>query len=95
MSSRLFPGLLASCSADRFVEGHSTDFNASSMSTVSSWRYTIQPSTDSATATTMAGGRQCDPADGGVEHDFVGWHFSDDVSVQPFAEAVSGEYAQQ
>lgn len=95
MSSRLFPGLLASCSADRFVEGHSTDFSASSMSTVSSWRYTIQPSTDSATATTMAGGRQCDPADGGVEHDFVGWHFGDDVSVQPFAEAVSGEYAQQ
>lgn len=43
----------------------------------------------------MAGGRQCDPADGGVEHDFVGWHFGDDVSVQPFAEAVSGEYAQQ
>lgn len=55
MSSRLFPGLLASCSADRFVEGHSTDFNASSMSTVSSWRYTIQPSTASTTATTMAG----------------------------------------
>lgn len=95
MSSRLFPGLLASCSADRFVEGHSTDFNASSMPTVSSWRYTIQPSTASTTATTMAGAANAIQLMAGVEHDFVGWHFGDDVSVQPFSEAVSGEYAQQ